>query len=60
MMLAMALDRLLENPQLRDGLAVAARNKILERFTIDRSCEQLMALFSNRTVIPGGPTERTN
>jgi glycosyltransferase involved in cell wall biosynthesis len=41
------LDRLLEDPQLRDRLALAARNKIQERFTIDRSCEQLLALFLN-------------
>ena len=58
--LAGALDRLLENPQLRDGLALAARNKIQERFTIDRSCEQLMALFSPQPVIPGNGMERRN
>ena len=46
-MLARALDRLLEDSSLRDRLALAARNKIEDRFTIDRSAEELMALFRN-------------
>ena len=46
-MLAGALERLLHDPHLRDGLALAARTKIADRFTIDRSCEQLRALFQN-------------
>jgi glycosyltransferase involved in cell wall biosynthesis len=46
-MLAQALGRLLDNAALRDRLSLAARTKIQERFTIDRSTEQLMALFQN-------------
>jgi glycosyltransferase involved in cell wall biosynthesis len=45
--LAHALGRLLDDAALRDRLALAARAKIQERFTIDRSTEQLMALFQN-------------
>ncbi len=43
-LLADALDRLLTDSQLRDRLARAARNKIEERFAIDRNCTQLLAL----------------
>jgi glycosyltransferase involved in cell wall biosynthesis len=43
--LACALERLLGDSQLRDRLACAARTKIEERFSIDRSAEQLVRLF---------------
>src|SRR5437667_4831805 len=44
-MLADALDRLLRDPELRDRLAGAARVKVEERFSIDRSSRQLLSLF---------------
>jgi glycosyltransferase involved in cell wall biosynthesis len=43
--LARALERLLIDPDLRDRLARAARGKIEERFSIDRSAERLLGLF---------------
>lgn len=46
-LLADALDHLLTDSLLRDRLAQAARSKIEERFTIDRSCSQLLAVFRN-------------
>jgi glycosyltransferase involved in cell wall biosynthesis len=44
-MLAEALDRLLSDPDLGNRLGVAATAKMKDRFSIDRSCSQLMALF---------------
>jgi glycosyltransferase involved in cell wall biosynthesis len=49
--LASALARLLVDPPLRDRLARAARDKIEARFSIDRSAEQLLAIFAPA---PGG------
>jgi glycosyltransferase involved in cell wall biosynthesis len=43
--LAGALERLVADPQLRDRLAQAARTKIEQRFSIDRSAERLLSLF---------------
>ncbi len=43
--LASALERLLVDPQLRDCLARAARAKIEERFSIDRSADRLLAVW---------------
>ena len=43
--LADALERLLVNPPLRDRLARAARAKVEERFSIDRSADRLLDLF---------------
>jgi glycosyltransferase involved in cell wall biosynthesis len=44
-LLADALEQLLIDPELRNRLAQAARQKIEERFAIDRNCAQLLALF---------------
>ena len=44
--LARAMDRLLVDPHLRDRLARAARAKVEERFSIDRSADQLVELFA--------------
>lgn len=44
--LAAALARLLVDPHLRDRLAGAARAKIEERFSIDRSADRLLAVFA--------------
>ena len=43
--LADALDELLNAPELREELTRAARAKIEERFSIDRSTKRLLALF---------------
>lgn len=43
--LATALERLVTSPSLRDRIAAGARAKIEERFSIDRSAEQLMSVF---------------
>ncbi len=47
LMLADALDQLLGDPQLRDRLARAARDKVESRFVVERSSSQLLELFSN-------------
>jgi glycosyltransferase involved in cell wall biosynthesis len=44
-MLADALDRLLNSPELRERLALAARAKIETCFSIERSSAQLLSLF---------------
>ena len=44
-MLAQAIERLLIDPGLRDCMARAARAKIEQRFSIDRSSRQLLSLF---------------
>jgi len=43
--IAKALERLLADPELRARLAWAARVKVEERFAIDHSAEQLLAVF---------------
>ena len=47
LLLAEALDRLLDDSQLRDRLAQAARAKIESRFLVERSSSQLLRLFQN-------------
>jgi glycosyltransferase involved in cell wall biosynthesis len=46
-MLADALDRLLSDPQLRDRIARAARDKIESQFLVEHSSRQLLKLFHN-------------
>ncbi|TME93983.1 MAG: glycosyltransferase family 1 protein, partial [Chloroflexi bacterium] len=43
--LADALERLLDDGDLRARLALAARARIESRFTVEASCAQLLALF---------------
>jgi glycosyltransferase involved in cell wall biosynthesis len=45
--LAEALDRLLADPELRDRLARAARDKVESHFVVERSSSQLLKLFHN-------------
>jgi glycosyltransferase involved in cell wall biosynthesis len=44
-MLAEALDRLLRNGDLRETLGAAAREKVVKRFSVERSVTKLLGLF---------------
>src|SRR2546425_1647288 len=55
--LASALARLLVAPLLRDRLARAARAKVEERFSIDRSAERLLELFVPAMEMPFRPAQ---
>ncbi len=44
--LADALERLIDDPVLRRGIADAGRDRVQDRFSIDITCKRVMALYS--------------